>query len=363
MKNTLKIILLSTIFITTSCLKEDDGGISVPPLEGTTLAPEVGGATQPNQVWVDLSNQEIKSTHRNNWDLGFYSGDDFYVILNNSILMAAGSVESTDIDAVGQSDFDQLISTLNPAAGFPEQYIDNVKGIYSEDNSTAIAKISANDSENKIYLLKMGYNVYDGDDSIPPFSVYTIGDSRGFKKVRILRNDSESYKVQYANLNDTEHTEVIVPKDSGYHFSFYSIMNEAFAEIQPKKQNWDICFTVMNNIIEGHGTYIYPDFVNNNTLSGVGSYQIITDPLTLDIDYNNFSLADVDETLFIYDDQRAIGSNWRSTVSGTTSTPVVKSDRFYIVRDAEGILFKLRFISMLGQNNERGFPTFEYEPL
>src|SRR5690606_5080258 len=98
-------------------------------------------------------------------------------------------------------------------------------------------------------------------------------------------------------------------------------------------------------------------------LAGVGSYYIVTDPLTLEEDYNNFSLADVDDSLFDFEDQRAIGGTWRSTVSGTSSNPNVYGDRFYIIKDAEGLVFKLRFLRMLGENNERGYPEFEYEPL
>jgi len=363
MKNIIfKSILISSLVLSVSCLKEDDGIIFISPLEGTTLAPEVGGATQPNQVWVDLSTQQEYFNKRTDWDLGFYSGTEFRVVLNNSILMAAAPIESNDIDAVSQADFSDLVSILAPPAGWPEQYIDDVAGNYLDDG-TVIDEISENDAENKVYLLKLGYYTYPDDSGIPPYSTYTIGDPRGFKKIRILKNDENSYKIQYADLNDSGHSEFIVEKDPDYNFTFFSFETENLAQIQPEKENWDICFTVWNNVIEGYGTYTYADFVISNTLSGVGSYEVITDPSTAEDDYNNFSMDDVDESLFVYNDQRAIGSNWRSTVSGTTSTPVVKSDRFYVLKDAEGFLFKIRFISMLDENNMRGYPQFEYEPL
>ena len=361
MKKYIVTLLIGTLFFQTSCLKEDDGNILIAPIEGAALQPEVGGGTEPNQVWVDLSSGEMTSNLRTNWDLGFYSGEEFRVILNNSILMAAGSIESNNIDAVSENDFEDLIDILTPAAGFSESYIDDVAGNYLNDG-TVIDEISEIDSENKVYLVKLGYELYQGTD-VPANSAYTIGDSRGFKKIRILRNDADSYKIQYADLNDTEHSEFIVEKDSNYHFTFFSFDTGSTAEIQPEKNDWDLCFTVWNNVIEGFGTYTYADFIINNTMSGVGVYQFTTDPATLEEDYNNFSAADVDESLFIYNDQRAIGSDWRSTVSGTSSDPVVYSDRFFVLKDPNGILFKIRFISMLGENNERGFPQFEYEPL
>jgi len=371
MKKILFAFSISSLFFTTSCLHEDDGAIQIPPLSGTLMSPDMGGANQRYQVWIDLSapvpmegeeDQRQKKNLRTAWDLAFYNGDEFRVILNYSIFMTAGSINSTNIDEVNEADFAMLLETFSPGAGIPPQYIDNIKGDYFTPNGTAIKEISANDAENKVYLVKLGYDYYHGND-IPPYNVYTSGDFRGYKKVRILRHGEDGYLIQYADLNSTSHQEFIIHKNPEYHFTFFSMVNESTVEIQPKKNNWDICFTVWNNVIEGYGTYIYPDFVLSNRLSGVGVYGIITDATNLEMAFNNFTLADVNEALFKYDDQRVIGSDWRSTVNGTSSSPIVHPDRFYVIKDPNGQMFKLRFLSMLGPNNERGFPKFEYDPL
>src|SRR5699024_11526737 len=46
---------------------------------GGTLKPEVGGPNEPNQVYVSLSGQEQTKIKRDTWDLGYYSGNGFYV--------------------------------------------------------------------------------------------------------------------------------------------------------------------------------------------------------------------------------------------------------------------------------------------
>lgn len=361
MKNIISTLLIASLFLTVSCLKEDDAIVGVDPLQGMLFNPEVGGAAQPNQVWVNLSDNTQTHNRRTDWDLGFYSGDEFRVILNNSILMAAAQINATNLDAVNASNFSQLINIIDPAAGFPENYIDDVKGNYLNDG-TVIDEISANDNDNKVYLLKLGYEVYQGND-IPNNSTYVAGDFRGYLKIRILRHGTDAYKLQYAELNDTSHQEVIITKNSDYLFTFFSIESEQEVLIQPKKNEWDLCFTVWNNVIVGHGTYIYADFVVTNLMAGVSAYQIITSPNAWDHDFNQFKLENVDFALFDYSDQRVIGSNWRETVTGTSSTPVVNGDRFYIIKDAQGHIFKLRFLSMLNQSNERGFPVFEYVQL
>ncbi len=64
---------------------------------------------------------------------------------------------------------------------------------------------------------------------------------------------------------------------------------------------------------------------------------------------------------FVYNDQRALGSHWRTT-TGTNGAEVF-SDRFYIIKDAEGFYFKLRMMKMSNEEGYRGYPEFEYQPL
>ncbi|MFP3631710.1 HmuY family protein, partial [Burkholderia sp. SIMBA_045] len=113
----------------------NESPISVSPIEGAIADPTVGGATQPNQVWIDLSEIDPstkgpvqKLTKRTDWDLAFYSGSSFKVVLNSSIMIAAGKIPSaTDIDQVTEANVATLktqvqVANFNPAN---EVYIDN----------------------------------------------------------------------------------------------------------------------------------------------------------------------------------------------------------------------------------------------
>lgn len=189
------------------------------------------------------------------------------------------------------------------------------------------------------------------------------GEARGFKKVRFLRHGENAYKIQFANLNESTHQEIIVEKDSNYHFGFFSFKDLTTHDIQPTKNQWDICFTVFNNVVPVLGTYTFSDFVLTNTLSNVGVYEIIDEPNKIETIYNQFDLSKVNMSLFDSHDHRALGDKWRTTVSGTISLPVVQSDRFYVLKDPDGKIFKLRFISMLDAQNYRGYPLFEFQQL
>ena len=103
---------LSIIFLIAtlqSCFRADEDPVQVPPITGTTLQPLVGGAAQPNQVWIRLSDATSTVNRRTDWDLAFYNGEQFRVLINSSVIIAAGKIEgATDIDAVKESDVAQL---------------------------------------------------------------------------------------------------------------------------------------------------------------------------------------------------------------------------------------------------------------
>ena len=104
MKKSINFSLIIIIFFSvfTSCISEDVSPVKIPPIEGSVITlNEKADPTEANQFWIDLSSGDVTSTHRELWDLGFYSGDEFRVMLNSSLVMSVGKIENvTNIDAV-----------------------------------------------------------------------------------------------------------------------------------------------------------------------------------------------------------------------------------------------------------------------
>lgn len=357
------IIIFFSVF--TSCISEDVSPVKIPPIEGSVITlNEKADPTEANQLWIDLSSGDVTSTHRELWDLGFYSGDEFRVMLNSSLVMSVGKIENaTNIDAVNSQTVKDL-KNLVQAANFTDnaQYVDNPNGDIV-NQTTGIAPISSDDNLNNVYLLNMGHKVYAGSPS--PGTIYNIGDLRGWKKIRILRY-ALGYKIQYADLDETSHKEFIISKDTEYNYRFFSFTTGTYANIQPKKKEWDLCYTVFTNLTLNPAnnldtSYIYPDIVLHNILGGVGVYEVTTAAGQGEAAYNNFKKDDVDGSKFVINDQRTIGSNWRTT-TGTNGAEVY-SNKFYVLRDSDGFFFKIRFLRMKDDQNYRGFPQFEYKPL
>jgi len=358
-----------------SCLSADEDPVYIPPIKGAVLQPNISGekegfkpGSEPNQVWVKLSDSAMTANKRTDWDLGFYSGDEFRVVINGSIIMAAGKIpNATNIDAVSPSQVASLQNEIMVGSFVASnlQYVDNPNGLFL-NQTTGIAPISSNDSDSPIYLVNMGRDIYN--ETIAPGSAITGGDSRGWMLIQIIRSNN-GYKLKYKDLNSTDsHLEYTIVKNPDYALNFFSLKQGKEVTIQPKRKNWDIGFTVFTNEVFytpgglSAGSYVYADFVINNITDGVGSYEVVV-PTGNNADqyYDSFKTSDIDASKFIFNDQRAIGDHWR-TVTGNNGAQVY-GDRFYVIKSSDGFFFKLRFNKMLNSKGERGYPEFEYEPL
>lgn len=319
---------------------------------GGVIAPNIGGAREQNQVYVELSSKNTTEIQRDTWDLAFYSGNDNRVKLNGSIYMAAASLNFTNIDLVRRSDVETLekdvaIGTFEPTN---VKYIDFPSGDLSQ---TAIAKVSEIDEENKVYLVNLGFDIPTEE----PFagSVNVSGKSRGWKKIRVLKRDN-GYLLQYADVNASVHNEILITKNNAYNFQFFSFNNAEVLKIEPAKSKWDLNFTVFTNINDA-GSYGYSDFINNNRYGGVEAYLIDTNQ-NGSKSYEQFEIKDLNESLFKLD-LRTIGSSWREVADGKK----LFSNIYYVIKDAKGNYYKMRMLTFLNEQGERGYPKFEYKLL
>lgn len=301
-----------------------------------------GGALYPNKTFIDLSANRETPVNRNKWDLGFYTGaDDFRVILNSSAAMMAKQIGKNDLTQVTATDtlgfatevaFNQFAPTTTALP-----YIDYPDGQLSK---TAIASISANAADNKVYIVNRG----TAPGSPAP--------ARGWKKIRIIRNASGGYTLQHADINATSFQEITIAKDDTHFFKYVSFEN-GVVSVEPEKKKWDIAWTYFSNVTNfgsGEVPYLFQDFILINR--NVQAAKVMTTTKA----YNDFAEADIAGLTFSTS-QVAIGSDWRSG-GGPGVSPAVRSDRYYIIKDGDGNYYKVRFTA-LTQNGERGFPAFE----
>ncbi len=351
MKKLIPLVLAITLIA--SCSKDEPITPAPQPVDAAFSNPNIGGANEQNQVYIDLSTGTETTVQRDSWDLRFYNGSSFQVGINYSVYMACTALETTNLNEVSSTTVADLQTSV--AVGTFDAsntaYVDDFDGDVS---NTAIATISANDDDNKVYLINLGY--YVGTETPAAGSVAATGDARGWKKIRILKRNN-AYLLQYADLDDTSFQEVTIAKNNDYNFTFFSLSQNQTVTVSPTKQDWDICFTVFTNEIPSYGTYGYIDFVLSNNLQAVQAYQVNT----TDFDFEAFTANNILQANFVAT-QRAIGSGWR-VGGGPGTTPHVKDDVFYILKDIQGNYYKLKFLTLTDTNGVRGNTQFQYKLL
>jgi hypothetical protein len=317
-----------------------------------------GGATYGNKVFIDLSRNRQTAIARTSWDLGFYSGDDFRVILNSSNGMMAYALDKTDLTTVTNADtailrnrlaMEAVFAALNssPIPDWTAQspsWIDDPAGDLTK---TAIGGVSATANENKVYIINRG----NGTGS-PALAL-------GWKKIRVIRNGN-GYTLQHADINSATLSEIQIVKNTSYQFQYVSFSNGVVTP-EPESNRWDIAWSAFSNTTARNPmasdftpvAYYFQDVVLQNR-SGVQTLQILTSTKTFD----SFSEADLIGLDFGNQAQLKIGINWRSG-GGPGGPPSIRTDRFYVIKDADNNYYKLKFTA-LTTNGERGRPQFEF---
>lgn len=353
-------LFLSIALLTLASCTNDDETTPVaetPASTGAIKQPTVGGANQPNQVFLDLSTETSTPINRASWDFGFSSGADFRVTINGAIKMAVKQLATSDITLTQTSDANVAVGAgTNPSSN---GYCDNPTGVLAGAGlgiGTAIAEVSATDADNKVYLVNLGFAVSTTTPSAGAVSI--DGDARGWKKVRFLRNGN-GYKIQYADLASATFTEKTITKDAEFNLTFFSMTSGTTVAVEPQKTKWDVCFTTFTNYVNfgTEVTYGYSDFITTNMKGGTKAYQVLTSEFT----YDTFVKANIVENNFTVSatDQRIIGSNWRNG-GGPSTLPSVKTDRFYVIKDVTGNYYKVKFLAMTNDAGVRGNPTIQY---
>lgn len=301
-------------------------------LEGKTTA-----SNYANGVYVDFSNNKQTSIDRKSWNLALYSGTEFRVVLNQGFQATAKALAKTDISTVGYADTVGI--WLNHDINDPatKSLVDAWDGDLTK---TAFAPVSATEAENKVYLVS--------------FETNKTQDT--YYKVKVSRNGN-GYKVQYAKIGETIIKSLDVPKDVNNNFAFISLESNKTVAAEPAKMSWDIQW--------GYGTYDsglgspywFQDLVLLNNLGGAQAAEVLTTAVT----YDNFAEANIAAVTFLKT-RDAIGSKWRQG-AGPSGPGTIKRDRFYVVKDPSGNVYKLRFVSWGGGGDagERGKPVIEYK--
>lgn len=309
--------------------------------QGSQLTLEGKGAENnyTNNVYADLSSNSTKLSSRKLWNIAFTNNTQFRVVLNHSYQTTAAVTAKSNIADVTLADT-SAVQNLNFEIGSPTALplVDFWDG---DMTKTVFAEVSATASDNKVYLVSFEANKAKNQ----------------WYKVKVDRNGA-GYKVQYAKIGETAIKTVDVAKNADFNLSFLSFETGAVADVEPKAKEWDILYgySTHNAVPNAPSPYWFQDFVSLNYQAGAEAAEVLESAVT----YDNYAQANIATTTFLKT-RDVIGSKWRVTSPGATLG--VRKDRFYVVKDPEGNVYKLKFVNAgLGADGgERGKPVIEYK--
>jgi hypothetical protein len=333
MKN--NILYLVLLVLLASCFKEDE---PMPAFEMQSTTIEMGQYYRYQSYFNLATNEVISTNDRNLWDLGFECGDSsWHIILNTSAFEVIANS--------GITDFDQPIDTI----GFDWRF-DKSDG---DPDSTAVGQwlaISGEDTTyfNHVFVLDRGYD--------------HVGKPRGLRKVAFTRVDSVSYSFRYSDLNGDNYNEFMVFKRDGVYFTMFSFADGGKQlDLEPRTDSWDLFFTQYTTLLYTNEGVPYPYLVTG-VLTNYGRIETAMDS-TRSYDAVDRAFA---QSLDYSRNRDFIGYEWKELIGDVNSGNVfyeIVPGRNYLVRTAQGLYFKIRFINFYSETGEKGYPSFQYDVL
>jgi hypothetical protein len=328
------LVLLAVPLILNSCFRKDE---AVPVHQRGPVRTDTIPLTDnyQNQVYFDLDlGQAVGMNIKTESDLGFEcSGWGWKILLNTSDFMKAFDM--------GAIPFGQPHDTAGMKMKFDK----------SDGNPDSLAigrwfTVSDGDtlSLNHVYAISRGMD----PNGIPLGLYQVVFDS--------LKNGT--YYFRFAKLNGQDIHTGQVTKDPSVNYIWFSFSSGGSVKnLEPPKDTYDLLFTQYTTLLYTDAGEAYPYLVTGVLLNR-SVVQAVKDSI------HDFSSMDLQtaKTLQLSTALDGIGYDWKKFDFDAGSYTVL-TDRFYVIRNRSGYLYKLRFIGFYNAAGQKGYPVIEYQAL
>lgn len=283
------------------------------------------GSTYQNQLWFSLAENRIVSMNRRtDWDLAFEaSAVGNHIMLNGSKGMKVYKTTCTDLSQVTDTSGLEVNSKIDAPSG--------------KLDSTAF---EGWDNPNAVYVINRGYS--------------ETGVHQGYYKMKITSANAGNFAFEYGDVFGAQVMQGTVNKNVDYSFVMFSFNTGHEAYIEPKKTDYDLCFTVYTHFFTNPFQYYQVSGVLHNPYK------------TRVINIRDKAFADIliGDTLgrSFSTDRNAIGYEWK-TFNLNTNLFTIDPTHCYIIQDNKGYFYKLHFIDFYTTAGVKGAPKFEFKKL
>ncbi len=332
MSKQILVALVIIIVSFTACFKEDKT-ISLPPKTGSSFMQVNMGTDYNTCYYINLdSSTVVAKTNITDWHLRFDARPT-----GNAILLNAGNGSMRIITC---TDTSMLTPTIAPAItetwGFdvPNQLADSA---FLNNNRLTNAV-----TKNNVYVIRSG-------ESSTTLAMY---------KIKLIHSDNFKYTIQYDTITGTNPKTIDVFKNSNYNFMYFTFNKGGEVILQePKKTEWDICFTKYNHPFYNNNPFLYYPVVgaltnNFNTISAGDTSKPMAFEQVTPLTAGAFPLNN---------NANNIGYNWKKPDANYNF--ITYPNYIYFLRTQNGHLYKLHFVDFYTSSGSKGAPKFEFERL
>ncbi|MFM7903588.1 MAG: HmuY family protein, partial [Bacteroidota bacterium] len=166
--------------------------------------------------------------------------------------------------------------------------------------------------------------------------------------------------------NNTSVTDFTIPKNPEYSLMYFTFDNDGMmVDVAPKKTEWDVVFTkytftYCSEPVNSPFRYYLVTGALLNKWSGCVNEQYRKDSTQLYAPFETFDASRLSDVNFNTLAAK-IGFSWKDY--DFTLGYIIIPDRFYLVRDTEGYVYKIRFYDFYDDQGNEGAAKFEYKRL
>jgi hypothetical protein len=322
-------LIVAIAFLLSSCFKEDQK-IILPQNESIVQSFYMGNAYQ-NQYFFNLEKNEYTISDLSNWDLAFSTSNENTIRINYGRDIFAYNTNKKQLE---------LPVSISPSEwkyDYPAAPLD----------STVFNGWQNADEWSNVYIVDLGRSLQQKDRYL-------------FLQIKAL--GTESYKIKFGYLSDTTNQrEVEIPKNENVNFVYYSFQNQKFInDFEPKNTEWDILFTRYRHIfyLDPEGKEPFPYLVTG-VLLNPNKVSMAIDSVS---GFENISLASV-QNLDFSTKEDGIGYAWKNFDYTVTFAYTINPNNIYVVKNASGSYFKIKFLDFYNKDKQRGYPKFEFQKI
>lgn len=323
-----------------SCEKEEALYTAPDVPVGTQSATFAMGENYENQLWFEFSTQKKASNAFGLWDIGFSLSEKNLIILNCGKHggFTATYIDNADFSDIQQIDVNKYNWTFDNPNGHPDSL--SFSGCWnSYQNGKAQPK-------NRLYIINRGAD--------------SLG-AKKFIKLKLLGREGASYHFQWGLLTDTTpRHDVYIQVSNDYNYCYYNFTTEKEVFNEPfTRDNWDMVITTYKQTVTEESLGTTMPYILRGVLTNPNKVRVLE--LNNLIDFNQIDLQYAKNQV-LSDFLNEIGYDWK-TWSLTANKYTVNQKKIFIILDAKGNYFKMRFVDFYNDKGEKGFPKIAWELL